>query len=557
MRHKRFTLVADRSRVSLLVETNTGFKMNLSLVNCSLTGVGAIYDNLMPENEGLEVGSILPAAKLICEGSEITLGRLVLRRLDAREKETHLGFSTMDTRIPVDGVLSRYIAQDMESRPNPYSYELGPEKFSLINFKDVSQPNVDLFQRTRKFQIFYEDFTKRYQLGSVRTASKGERIKLTKKRKAGRNDYLVMASNDYLGLACHPEVMSAAKKAIDDYGFGATGSPLTTGLSDLHEELSEILATMLHKEKVMIFNSGYAANLGLITGLTTAQDLIVADLLCHASIQDALTTSNATTRFFKHNDPAHLKKVLKDQRESHGGALVVTEGVFSMDGDVPPLKKISDMAREFGARLMVDEAHSFGVVGPHGLGAWEKYPDAKVDIIMGTFSKVCGGIGGFVAATEEVINWLNWFARSYMFSVAIPPSTAAAAIAALQIFQSEPQRVEKLHANIRYFVTGLIELGLKMNPAHESPVIPMIIGDEAKIATMNNIYREAGIFVTPIGYPAVPRKRERFRFTMMATHSTSDLDYVLSVTEKALRVAGVPLHVEDEEDESTELKIAK
>lgn len=551
MRHKRFNLkFPDEVRFTL--ETNLGTRLELKLLNVSLSGLGAETNTALKPNEVLEPSTIIPAAKITYGKSEFSLGRLIVRQVHTNGEKTYFGFSTVDFRVPIDGPLSQFLDLDLDGKSSPYEFEFNPDKFSLRSFNDGSHSNVDIFMKTEQFDIFLKEWRRLpiFQFHNIRSASKGGRVKLRQNRKGNRNDYLVMGSNDYLGLGASPEVCEAAKKAIDEYGFGSTGSPLTTGLTDLHEELCDYVASLFKCEKAILFNSGYAANVGAINSLMTAQDLIVADFLSHASIQDAMQMSLATSRFFKHNDINHLNKILKDNRESSSGALVITEGVFSMDGDVPPLTEIVKSARQYNARVFLDEAHSFGVVGPTGLGCWEKFPNAKVDIIMGTFSKIGGGIGGFIAANEEVVNWMKFYGRSHMFSVSIPPSTAAAALEALKQFRARPELVKNLQENIKHFVKGLRELGCEIDPHHESAVIPVIIGDEKKLGIMNAVLRENGVYVIPITYPAVSRKNCRFRFTMMATHSISDLDYVLATLERAMEKANFSFQVPKEEMKS-------
>jgi 7-keto-8-aminopelargonate synthetase-like enzyme len=230
--------------------------------------------------------------------------------------------------------------------------------------------------------------------------------------------------------------------------------------------------------------------------------------------------------------------MLVDERDQYVGCLVVTEGVFSMDGDVAPLDQISAVSRRHNGRLMVDEAHSFGVVGPGGLGAAARCGVLpQVDVVMGTFSKICGGIGAFAAGSAEMVDWLYHFSRPHIFSVSIPPSTAAAALAALRIFMTEKELVNSLKENISHFANGLRHLGFSINPHHESSVIPVIIGDEKKLSIMNAHLRDEGIFAVPIVYPAVSRTSCRFRFTLMAQHTRSDLDFVLTTLEAAMRKA--------------------
>jgi 8-amino-7-oxononanoate synthase len=539
MRFKRFGVKPD-PELEFRFETLTGSKFKLQLRNCSLTGLEGFCDQPEGREETWEVGALIPAAKISWPGHEIALGRLVLRRVTEQENGVVLAFSTIDSKIPLDGHLSKFLAEGAVA-DKVYQQELSPDKFHLGNFVEIDSRSSDLFQKVHQFAAFQREWVDaaKFNYGTIRVASKGERVQLRRKRKGGRHDYISMGSNDYLGLSTDPEVLEAAKQAIDVYGFGSTGSPVSTGQTDLHEELTDLLAKTFRKEKALLFNSGYAANVGIIPGLTRANDLVVADALSHASIQDALLMSRATSRFFKHNDIHHLEKVLHENRDSHAGSLLVTEGVFSMDGDVPPLDLISRTARKHNCRLMVDEAHSFGVIGPTGLGAWEKFPDSKVDVIMGTFSKICGGIGGFVAADREVVDWLFAMSRAHVFSVSIPPSTAAAALTALKVFLRKPELLRNLRSNIQHFLGGLRDMGYPVQPGHESAVIPLVIRDEKKLGVMNQVFQEEGVHVIPVVYPAVGRNNCRFRFTVMATHSVSDLDYVLSVIEKAALKAGL------------------
>ncbi len=536
MRMKRFNISDEHGKVRFVFETGLGNKYQMRVTNCSLTGLSGVLLETVNPSDIWELGTVIPASKLSVETSEFTLGRLILRRTSFKDKEVELAFSTIDGRIPIDGALSRYLKNDTNGNGGTYGFELNSEKFSLATFKENSHTNVDILNRCEQFSVFYKEWkeSNKFQYYNIRQPSKGERINLKQRRKNGRTDYLVFCSNDYLGLATSPEVTSAAQKSIDQYGFGSTGSPVTTGLTVIHEELQYHISRIYKTDDVALFNSGYSANIGIINALTGAQDLVVADVLAHASIQDALQMSRATTRYFKHNDIAHLEKLLSENRPSHFGSLLITDGVFSMDGDIAPVDKLSAVAKKYNCRLMVDEAHALGVIGPTGLGSAERFPTADIDLHMGTFSKICGGIGGFVAGRQDVIDWIRFYGRAYMFSVSIPPSTAAAALAALMHFQANPDLVSNLQKNIRQFVSGLRHLGCSINAGHESAVIPVVIGDEKKLGLINEVFREEGVYVIPIVYPAVSRKQSRFRFTMMATHTASDIDYVLNVLEKAM-----------------------
>jgi 8-amino-7-oxononanoate synthase len=540
IRQKRFAVKPD-STIVAHVQTPAGSVHKLRVLNCSMRGLAAFCESELPEEDGLVEGAVLPPAKMVGEGLELFIGRLVLRVKRAETNRVIYGFQTIDSSLPVDGPLSKHIDMSDADRSSAYDYELDPNQFTLASFIHSDQTNNDLFARCNQFGIMFRKWREspKYQYKSIRLPSSGPRIKMSRKRKGSRNDYIIMGSNDYLGLADHPEVKAAAIEGIQKYGFGSTGSQVTTGYTEAHEQLCDELAKTFRKDKTVLFNSGYAANLGILAGLTSESDLVIADMLAHASIQDGMELSKATARYFKHNHAPHLDKILKRERQDFDGALVVTEGIFSMDGDVADLPSIIKVAKKYNARVMCDEAHSFGVIGETGIGAIEKYNAFDdVDIAMGTFSKICGGIGGFVCADTDVVDWIYHFARSAIFSVSIPPSTALAALKALHVFKSDTSLLENLRCNINHFCEGLRELGFQVAPDHESAVVPVSIGCEKTLGEMNKIMLDEGVFVVPIVYPAVARNRCRFRFTMMATHTLTDLDFALNVLEKAMLKTG-------------------
>jgi 8-amino-7-oxononanoate synthase len=439
--------------------------------------------------------------------------------------------------LPTTGQLSKVLEVDFIKEDMKKERELDPNVFSIGHFKEIDDNSVDILNRVREYGIFYREFekSKRYGYNLIRDESMGTRVNLTRPRKGNRHDYIIMGSNDYLGLGAHPEVIAAAKKALDIYGFGSTGSPMTTGLTKVHMELCERLAQLHQKESCLLFNSGYAVNVGTLPGILRPGDLVVTDQLCHASIQDGLQMARATSRYFKHNNIDHLEQILEKEREAHNGCLVVTEGIFSMDGDIAKLDEIYRVARKYDARVFVDQAHDFGVIGPRGLGVCDKFNLMKeIDIIMGTFSKICGGIGGFVVGSKDLINWYHAFARSQTFSVSIPPSTAAAMLKALDVFTRDRTLVDSLQRNIAHFVRGLESIGFTMPANHESSIVPVVIGDQAKMGEMFQSLLDDGIMVVPIIYPAVSRTNCRFRFTVMANHSIAELDYAVGALERAM-----------------------
>ena len=376
-----------------------------------------------------------------------------------------------------------------------------------------------------------------YQYERYRLPSKGKRVQLDRKKPNNKADYLVFGSNDYLGFAADDDVMNSAREAIDEYGFGATGSPISTGLSVEHDKLNKILAELFNKESSLLFNSGYCANIGILSALCRNGDLVLYDQLSHASIQDALlmaSASGAKCIPFKHNDMGSLEKLLVENRDKYKGCLIVTEGIFSMDGYIAKIDEICDLADKYSARTFLDVAHDFGVLGENGLGAAEHLGVLdRVDIIMGTFSKIAGGIGGFCVGSEELRTYLRHMARAYVFSVSIPPSTARAAYTALKKFKEDKSRLKKLQSNIAYFVEKLRELGVDISADHKSTICPVVIGCEEKLDIMSRVLFDNGISVSPVVYPAVARSQCRFRFTVTTMHEESDLDYAALVLKMA------------------------
>lgn len=545
LRYKRFK-IKQGCVVSLIIQLDSGDLATFKVRDCSMQGVGCDLGEVEKINE-LQENNIISSSKLLVNEVEYPLGRLVIRRIvQTTEQEVgFIGFSAVDTSIPTNSLLSKYIEHDLSSGGWSKSFELSPTRFSLADFvENTTIGSNDLFEKLNNFQIFFDEWKNmdKYGYHTIRNSSKGKKVELSRKRKNNqRTDYLSFGSNDYLGLSAHPEVESAIIEAVKKYGFGSTGSPVTTGITDLHEQLCDKLAGMFKKEKCILFNSGYTTNIGLLSGLCFENDLIVSDILCHASIQDGMKMSNATKRLFRHNDHEFLDKVLSRERDKYNGALVVTEGVFSMDGDTAALDKIYQVARKYDCRVMVDQAHCFGVLGDNGLGIVEKFNLMnETDIIMGTFSKICGGIGGFICGPEKLINWIHCFCRSYLFSVSLTPSTVAGVLKSLEIFERDRKLLlGDLRANIKHFVTNLNNIGYGIDPGHESTIIPLVIGDEEKMGIMHQSLLEDGVFVVPIIYPAVSRNNCRFRFTINSKFSSSDIDYVTMAIEKAAAKANV------------------
>ncbi len=542
MRNRRFR-VNDTVRIPIVIENRFGERLELELLDCSFTGFSGKLIGQTQNGSDLELieDSIMPASKLCLDADEITLGRLVLRRKSQSEDgQVTLAFSLVDGKIPLDGKLSRYLNQNFNESVNPYELELGSDKFNIATFITQDFSNIDIFDRARKFSVFYQDFkrTQRFAYFFAREGSKGARVNLSRLRKNGRRDYLMFGSNDYLGLASHPKVIEAANKATQVYGVGATGTPPTSGTSDLHDELCRKLATMYGKEDALVYSSGYNTNVGIISGLAREQDLIVADILSHASIQDGINMSRATARFFKHNDMKHLERILRDYREKYAGCMIITEGAFSMDGTVGKIDEIVALARKYNARVYIDQAHCIGVLGERGLGTVERHNAIHdTDLIMGLFSKSLGTVGGFVVGSKEVMTWLRWYSRAHMFATSFPPSIAAATLASLEIVEQQPELRAHLRKNIQHFITGLIAIGVPVNPQHETTIIPVEIRDEGKMGKICESLLDDGVYSLPVIFPAVAKNRCRFRFSIRADHTISDLDYALNSLSKAIVTA--------------------
>ncbi|MGE4132243.1 MAG: aminotransferase class I/II-fold pyridoxal phosphate-dependent enzyme [Bdellovibrionales bacterium] len=527
--------------VSLTLEARSGRQYTLSIANCSIHGLAAHAPEASDFGDDFLEDDIIPASKLKFGNTEVTLGRLVIKRAPSKEApQTMVGFATVDSKVPIDGPLSKYLSSNFDSGSSPFDLELGSNQFSIASFVGTDMNNVDLFERTKKFGIFYNDWKKSEKFGYFmkRDQSKGARINLTRKRPGNRSDYLMMGSNDYLGLAAHPEVIEAALQAVKVYGFGSTGTPHTSGYSTLHDQLCRKLAQMYGKEDAIIYASGYAANVGIVSGLCREHDLIVADMISHASIHDGMTMSRAACRLFKHNDMNHLRQILEENRANHSGCLIVTEGAFSMDGTVGRLDQIHKIAREFDARVMIDQAHCVGVLGSNGLGTVEHYGLIdETDVIMGLFSKAWGGVGGFAVGSSDLCNWLRSFSRGFIFATSFPPANAAATLKAIEVMQRDGL-VAKLQENIAHFVKGMRQIGAPIDPSHNTAIVPIEIRNEAKMGKMYQSLLDNGVFVIPVVYPVVSRNRCRFRFSVRADLSIGDLDYVISTLERAMKDAG-------------------
>jgi len=349
---------------------------------------------------------------------------------------------------------------------------------------------------------------------------------------------IMMGSNNYLGLTHHPEVLGAARGALERYGSGCTGSRFLNGTLDLHERLETELAEFLGKESCLVFSTGYQANLGVISGLVGRGDLVFLDKLDHASIVDGAKMSQGETTRFNHGDLAGLERKL--QRVPEGtGTMVIVDGVYSMEGDIADLPSLLRLTQKFGAALAVDDAHSIGVLGAKGDGTAAHFGVVdEVDLIVGTFSKSLASIGGFAAGTENIIHYLKHHSRPLIFTAALPPSNTAGVLAALHVMQREPERRDALWANTRRLQEGLRALGFDIGPT-ETPIVPVLIGPLERTFLFWRKLFDAGVFTNPVVPPAVPPSQCRLRTSLMATHTEEQIDRALETFGRLGKELGV------------------
>lgn len=398
------------------------------------------------------------------------------------------------------------------------------------NFNDYDYSNFysgagsDAFELVDAFDAWWTQARPAgyYLFGQPMQTAPKTRIDIVETKNRQKLENLVnLASYNYLGLSYRPEVIDAAVEATRKYGLGASGSPILSGTLDLHEELAANLAKFKKKEAVLLFSTGYSANLGLIAGLMRPGDLVVADQWAHASIVDGIILSKAEVRFFRHNRVDDLDKKL---RGFNGKKLVVVEGVYSMDGDIVNLPDIVDVCKKHGARILIDEAHSTFLFGEHGRGVAEHFGlEDEVDIHLGTFSKSLGGIGGFVACEQKLVNYLRGFARSHVFSCALPPGVTAGLIRALDLVQTEPELRIRLHENAGIMRNLLRNAGADIGDS-TSQVIPIMVRRDDLIFPLTEEMIHEGVYLHPIKYPAVSKHRSRFRLSISASHTREQLE---------------------------------
>ncbi len=347
-----------------------------------------------------------------------------------------------------------------------------------------------------------------------------------------------LSSNNYQGLTTHPKLREAAIRAVKELGAGSGSVRTIAGTMELHLQLERRIAAFKNTEASVVFQSGFAANAGTVASILGKDDLILSDELNHASIIDGARLSRAAIRVFPHRDTAALRRLLEETSEVKR-RLVITDGVFSMDGDIAPLAEIAALAREHGAIMMVDDAHASGVLGKNGRGTVDHFGiHGQVDIQVGTLSKAIGVLGGYVCGSKTLIEYLYHRARPFLFSTSHPPAVAAACLAAFDVLEAEPERIERLWSNTRRFQAGLKRLGFDIG-ASATPITPILVGEASRAMQLSDLAFERGVFAQGIGFPTVAKGRARLRAIVTATHTEEELDRALEILGDAARSLGI------------------
>jgi len=373
--------------------------------------------------------------------------------------------------------------------------------------------------------------------GLYRTLRELEGEQLPRARFDGR-EVINLSSNNYLGLTTHPKLREAAIQAVRTLGAGSGSVRTIAGTMKLHMDLERRIAAFKKTEASVVFQSGFAANAGTVSALLGKEDLIISDELNHASIIDGARLSRAQIRVFPHRDVEALERLLEETRDVKR-RLVITDGVFSMDGDIAPLPRIAALARAHGAIMMIDDAHSSGVLGKAGRGTVDHFEiHGQVDIQVGTLSKAIGVLGGYVCGSKSLIEYLYHRARPFLFSTSHPPAVAAACLAAFDVLEQEPERIERLWTNTKRFKAGLARLGFNTGTS-ETPITPILVGEADLAMRFSDRLFERGVFAQGIGYPTVAKGKARLRTIVTATHSDEDLDQALMILGEVGRTLGV------------------
>jgi 7-keto-8-aminopelargonate synthetase-like enzyme/aryl carrier-like protein len=420
-----------------------------------------------------------------------------------------------------------------------------PEKPDFAYWFSSVHSEKDILARCSDFHSFLSDWkgSGQYNFFSIRKAGKGTQITLqTAYHKSV--PCISFSGYDYLGLSHHPEVIQAAHQAAEEFGISPTAAPPLAGRTGVHRQLECELATWLEKEDCVLFSNAFAANVGALSALLRPGDLVVYDALSHASLQDGIQAGQAAKIPFRHNDVDHLESILSQVRHKYSGGLLVTEGLFSMDGDAAPIRAIVDACQRYGMRLYVDQAHCFGALGNTGRGAVEMEDCIdSTDFIVGSLSKAIGGGGGFVAGTTAACEWIRHLARSGLFSGGLATPVAAASMTSVKLLQDHPEWLSVLRGNIHQFKQSLRSAGVPNLHSHDhSPIVPMIVGSPAELARANDVLVENGIYTSCVTYPAVPINACRFRWSVNRCHTAQDIEAASTAVHEAIHhAAGIEL----------------
>ncbi len=433
-----------------------------------------------------------------------------------------------------DDELSQHVVIDAQHEQTHMAVD--SRYMSLADFMDVPG---DMMKRARQFSAFLDDVRARRHMNyrRVSVSGSGPVMDVIDPYTGEIRPMIYMASNDYLNLTKHPRTIAAGIGAVEKYGVGAGSVPLLGGTLDIHVALEKEIAEFKSCEAAILYTSGFGSNAGTLLSLLGRKDVAIIDMLVHASLKDGCANTNV--EHFRHNNMRSLERALAKCRDTYRTKLVIVDGVYSMDGDIAPLDQIVEIAHAHGAYVMVDEAHATGVIGANGKGTPEHFGvEGKVDIVAGTFSKGLGCVGGFIAASQELVNLLHFFSRSYMFSTAMTPQAAASLREGIRVIVEEPELRRKLWDNIRYFRTNLLAMGFDLGNS-ETAIFPLIIKDDLRVKDMVSYCHAHGLYVNPVVYPAVPKRLARLRCSLTAGHTKEHLDKALEVLESAGKKHGV------------------
>ncbi|WJY14242.1 aminotransferase class I/II-fold pyridoxal phosphate-dependent enzyme [Pectobacteriaceae bacterium CE90] len=426
--------------------------------------------------------------------------------------------------------------------------EIGDPR-TMRDFVGIEHP--DIFHKAREFHLFYQDKKKRqlYFYGMPLETPCKNRAVMFDEATGQHREFLMFGSNSYLGLSNHPEIIHAIQDAASLYGATNTGCRIIAGSNVLHLELERKLAKLKGRDDCIVYPSGYSANLGCISALTSRHDLVFTDAINHMSIQDGCKLAGAQRKIYNHSLTS-LEKSLAKYADHPGGKLIVTDGVFSMHGDIVDLPRLMKLAERYGARVLVDDAHSTGVLGKTGAGTSEHFNmKGQVDLELGTMSKALSGLGGYVCGDGDVVEYLRFYSNSYVFAATIPAPVAAGVIASIDVMLREPERLAKLWDNIYYFRTRLLNAGFDLENS-DSAIIPIVVGDDAKTLFFGRAVRARGMFCQTVVFPGVSVGDARLRISITSEHTREDLDEAYAILVASALEVGVPVNVSAHQEEN-------